>query len=65
MADIFCNVENEAFDASNFEDGPENTKIHVTSQPHTLDGWPATRKKGWVIRLPAVRAVDAMRFETR
>lgn len=37
---IFCNVENRAFDASEFEDGPGNVTIHKTAQPHTIDGWP-------------------------
>jgi hypothetical protein len=56
MGAIFCNAENRAFDASAFTDGPGNTTIHTTQNPHTLDGWPAKQGSDgtWVlIRDPA------------
>jgi hypothetical protein len=42
MERIFCNAENQSFDAESFQPGPHNMMIHLTDDPHTLDGWPAT-----------------------
>jgi hypothetical protein len=46
---VFCNKESEAFDASDFAEGPGDVLIHKTARPHTTDGWPVELKGGrWV-----------------
>jgi hypothetical protein len=55
---IFCNVENRAFDASEFEAGPGNVTIHRTVPPHTLDGWPVDQgEAGPVIKTPDISGI--------
>ena len=48
----FCNLENRAFDATDFATDDRGVTVHVLSETsgHTLDGWSA--------RLKAARADD-------
>ncbi len=63
MARTFCNVENTAFDASQFTAGPGNVTIHVTDNPHTLDGWAAHRTAhGWAVTAPKLPQIDTIDF---